>query len=211
MAAVTTGVLGGAFDPPHVGHVALARAGSARFGLERLLVRVVAQPGHKDVTTAPEVRLSLARLAFASVAGAEVDLDPFARTVDSLKALDLEDPVFLVGADEFADFLTWKEPDRVVSLARLGVATRPGVDRTELDPVLARLARPDRVTVFELEPHPVASTEIRRRVAAGESIAGLVPGEVEREIRRLGVYADVARPEGGGMLGANPSERTSPT
>ena len=67
VAAVTTGVLGGAFDPPHVGHVALARTGSARFGLERLLVRVVAQPGHKDVTTAPEVRLALAQLAFASV------------------------------------------------------------------------------------------------------------------------------------------------
>ena len=67
------------------------------------------------------------------------------------------------------------------------------------------------MTLFELQPHPVASTEIRRRVAAGESIEGLVPGEVEREIRRLGLYATGARPEGGGMLGTNPSERTSPT
>ena len=68
MAAVITGVLGGAFDPPHVGHVALARAGIEHFGLERLLVRVVAEPGHKDVATAPETRLALAELAFAPLA-----------------------------------------------------------------------------------------------------------------------------------------------
>ena len=92
-----------------------------------------------------------------------------------------------------------------------GVATRPGVDRTELDAVLARLARPDRVTLFELQPHAVSSTQIRRRVAAGESIEGLVPPEVEREIHRLGIYATGARTEAGGMLGTNPSERTSPT
>jgi nicotinate-nucleotide adenylyltransferase len=211
MAAVTVGVLGGAFDPPHVGHVALARAGVERFGLARLLVRVVAEPGHKDVATAPEVRLALAGLAFASLAGAEVALDPFARTVDSLEALPLDDPVFLVGADEFADFLTWKEPDRVLSLARLGVATRPGVDRTGLDAVLARLARPDRVTLFDLEPHAVSSTAIRKRVAAGESIEGLVPVDVGHEIHRLGLYAPLARPETGGMLRIDPSERTSPT
>jgi len=211
VAAVTTGVLGGAFDPPHLGHVALARAGSARFGLGRLLVRVVAEPGHKDVATSPEVRLALAGLAFAPLVGVEVALDPFARTVDSLEALDLDNPVFLVGADEFADFLSWREPNRVLSLARLGVGTRPGVDRAALDAVLARLDRPDRVTLFDLEPHAVSSTVIRKRVATGESIDGLVPADVAREILRLGLYAGVARQGAGGMLGSNPSERTSPT
>ena len=123
--AVKVGVFGGAFDPPHVGHVELARAGIERFDLDRLLVRVVEQPGHKDVSTAAEIRLFLSELAFAPLDEAEVSLDPFARTVDSLEALALDDPVFLVGADEFADFASWKEPARVLQLARLGVDHLP--------------------------------------------------------------------------------------
>jgi nicotinate-nucleotide adenylyltransferase len=209
--AVSVGILGGAFDPPHVGHVELARVGIERFGLDRLLVRVVEEPGHKDVSTAPQIRLLLAELAFAPLDEAEVALDRFGRTVDSLDALGLDDPVFLVGADEFADFLSWKEPRRVLDLARLAVATRPGVDRGRLDAVLARLERPDRVAFFEIEPLPVSSSDIRARVAAGEPIAGLVPAAVEVEIARLELYRRVDRPEAGGMLRDDPIEGTTPT
>ena len=213
MAAVTAsvGVFGGAFDPPHLGHVELARAGVERFALERLLVRVVEDPGHKAVSTPAAVRLRLAELAFASVAVAEVALDPFARTVDSLESLALPDPVFLVGADEFASFLEWKEPARVLELARLGVATRPGVDRARLDAVLAALDRPERVTFFPIDPLPISSAELRVRVAAGQSIDGLVPPDVAAEVARLGLYRRVETAGGGGMLGEEPSERTSPT
>jgi nicotinate-nucleotide adenylyltransferase len=185
------GIFGGAFDPPHVGHVALAGRGIEVFGLERLLVRVVEDPGHKEVATAPELRLHLAELAFAPLEEAEVALDPHARTVDSLAALALDDPVFLIGADEFASFPTWTAPERVLELARLGVATRPGVDRSRLDDVLARLARPERVTFFELEPLPVSSSEIRARAAAGESLDGLVPEPVRVAIERLRLYRSV--------------------
>ena len=209
--AVSVGILGGAFDPPHVGHVELARVGIERFGLDRLLVRVVEDPGHKDVSTAPQIRLLLAELAFAPLDEAEVALDRFGRTVDSLDALGLDDPVFLVGADEFADFLSWKEPRRVLDLARLAVATRPGVDRGRLDAVLNRLERPDRVAFFEIEPLPVSSSDIRARVAAGEPIAGLVPAAVEVEIARLELYRRVDRPEAGGMLRDDPIEGTTPT
>jgi len=188
VAAVTVGVFGGAFDPPHVGHVALARTAVEHFGLDRLLVRVVEDPGHKEVATAPQIRLFLAELAFAPLDEAEVALDRFSRTVDSLEALALEEPLFLVGADELADFPGWKEPERVLELARLGVATRPGLDRRRLDAVLARLDRPDRVAFFEIEPLPVSSSEIRARVAAGEPIDGLVPPAVAAEIDRLGLY-----------------------
>ncbi len=188
MAAVSIGVFGGAFDPPHVGHAALARAGIERFGLDRLLVRVVESPGHKDVGTAPQVRLFLAELAFGVLDEAEVALDPFARTVDSLEALGLDDPVFLVGADEFSAFGEWKQPDRVLELARLGVATRPGYPQERLDEVLATLSRPERVTFFPIEPLPVSSSAVRARVAAGESIAGLVAPAVAAEIERLGLY-----------------------
>jgi nicotinate-nucleotide adenylyltransferase len=208
---MNVGILGGAFDPPHVGHVELARRGIERFDLDRLLVRVVEEPGHKDVATAPQVRLFLAELAFAPLDEAEVSLDPFPRTVDSLEALALDDPVFLVGADEFASFLAWKEPERVLDLARLGVATRPGVDRASLDDVLARLGRPDRVGFFEIDPLPVSSSDIRGRLAAGGSISGLVPPPVEAEIARLGLYRHVHRPGGGGMLSDEPIEGTTPT
>jgi len=208
---VTVGILGGAFDPPHLGHVELARDGLERFALDRLLVRVVERPGHKEVSTAAAIRLDLARLAFAPVAVAEVSLDPFARTVDSLAALALPDPVFLVGADEFASFLTWKEPARVLELARLGVATRPGVDRARLDAVLAALDRPERVTFFPIDPLPISSAEIRVRVAAGQPIDGLVPPAVAAEIGLLRLYRGVETAGGGGMLGRHPSERTTPT
>lgn len=208
---MSVGVLGGAFDPPHVGHVELARRGIERFDLDRLLVRVIEEPGHKDVATAPQIRLFLAELAFAPLDEADVSLDPFPRTVDSLEALALDDPVFLVGADEFASFLAWKEPERVLDLARLGVATRPGVDRASLDDVLARLGRPDRVGFFEIDPLPVSSSDIRGRLAAGGSISGLVPPPVEAEIARLELYRHVHRPGGGGMLSDEPIEGTTPT
>ena len=214
MATVTprVGILGGAFDPPHVGHVALAAAGIERFSLDRLLVGVVADPGHKEVETPADVRLELARLAFASVAQAEVALDPFARTVDSLEALALDDPVFLVGADEFAAFLGWKEPERVLELARLGVAARPGVDDERLQIVLDALSRPERVTFFPLAPHPISSTELRQRVASGGSLDGLVPPGVEAAIARLGLYTGGVAPTGGrGTLGNESTERTTPT
>lgn len=182
------GILGGAFDPPHVGHLALAKAAVRHFRLDRLLVRVVAEPGHKDVETAPQVRLFLAELAFAPLDEAEVSLDPFSRTVDSLASLALHDPVFLLGADEFADFLTWKEPERVLELARLGVATRPGVDRSDLEAVIAALSRPERVELFAIEPLDVSSSAIRARIAAGEPVEGLLSAAVAHEIERLGLY-----------------------
>ena len=208
---MNVGILGGAFDPPHLGHVELARDGIERFAFGRLLVRVVERPGHKVVSTPAPIRLDLARLAFEPVAEAELSLDPFSRTVDSLEALALSDPVFLVGADEFASFLTWKEPARVLELARLGVATRPGVDQASLETVLAALDRPERVTFFPIDPLPISSAEIRARLAAGQPIEGLVPPEVAAEVARLGLYRRVESPGGGGMLEQESTERTSPT
>ena len=182
------GILGGAFDPPHNGHLALAREAISHFGLDRLLVRVVADPGHKGVHSDAQTRLRLAQLAFAGVATAEVSLDPFPRTWESLEALGLVDPVFLVGADELAAFPTWVQPERVLELARLGAATRPGVDLEAVARVIAALARPDRVELFAITPVDVSSSEIRDRVGAGDSIDGLVPPAVATEIERLGLY-----------------------
>jgi nicotinate-nucleotide adenylyltransferase len=179
------GLLGGAFDPPHVGHVALADAAERQLGLDGVVVVVVADPGHKDVHCPAETRLRLARAAFPE---REVELDRHARTVDMLREGRWRDPVFLIGADEFADFPTWKEPEAVLELARLGVAGRPGYPRERLEQVLSRLEHPERVLFFELDPVPVSSSEIRERVARGESIDGLVPAAVAREIAEGGLY-----------------------
>jgi nicotinate-nucleotide adenylyltransferase len=183
------GILGGAFDPPHIGHLAIARGAIGRFGLERLLVRVVVDPGHKAVEAPAPIRLELTELAFADIPQAEVELDPYSRTVDSLEALGLDDPLFLVGADEFASFLEWKDPTRVLELARLGVATRPGTPPEELGAVLLQLQRPERVVFFEIEPLDVSSSLLRERIDEGGSLDGLVPPSVGAEIARRGLYA----------------------
>ena len=187
---MTTGLLGGAFDPPHSGHVVLAREATVRFGLERLLVLVVAQPAHKQVETPVEDRLELARAAFAEEPLAEVRRDDHPYTVDSLRAggFDPDETVLLVGADQFAGFLTWKEPDEVLERARLGVATRPGYPRESLEPVLASLRRPERVELFEIQAIDVSSTDLRARLGRGDPVEGLVPPAVARLVVERGLY-----------------------
>ena len=180
-----TGLLGGAFDPPHVGHVALADAAEQQLGLSELVIVVVADPGHKDVHCPVETRAALARAAFP---GRGVEIDHHARTVDMLRDGSWHDPVFLIGADEFAAFPTWKEPDEVLELARLAVASRPGYPRERLEEVLRSLGRPDRVLFVEIEPAAVSSREIRTKVARGEPIDGLVPPAVAAEIAGRGLY-----------------------
>lgn len=180
-----TGLLGGTFNPPHNGHLALARAARDHFGFDELVVLVAERPGHKEVQLDAETRLKLAQAGFPDY---EVEPDPHERTVDMLRACEWSEPLFLIGADQFADFLTWKDPEGVLALARIGVATRLGYPRERLDAVLRQLSRPDRVEMFEIKPVPISSREIRDRVGRGESIEGLVPPAVADLIRSLGLY-----------------------
>ncbi len=182
------GLLGGVFDPPHLGHVALARAAIRELGLDELLVLVVASPGHKVTTTPAETRLELARLAFDDVPGARVELDAHARTVDSLESLGPRDAVFVLGADELVAFESWKSPERVLELVRLGVAMRPGAPYDEMRAVVQRLGASDRVLEFPMQPVPISSSMIRERAARGESIDALVPAKVAAAVARLGLY-----------------------
>jgi len=180
-----TGLLGGTFNPPHNGHIALAAAARRHFDLDELAILVAVSPGHKEVQLGAESRLKLARAAFPDY---EVELDPHERTVDLLKEGRWNDPLFLIGADQFADFLTWKDPEGVIERARIGVATRPGYPRERLDEVLGRLSTPERIELFDIEPVAVSSGEIRDRVARGEPIDGLVPPDVAALIHSLGLY-----------------------
>jgi nicotinate-nucleotide adenylyltransferase len=185
-----TALLGGTFNPPHNGHVALAHAAEDEFG-DEVVVLVAARPGHKEVQLDADTRLELTRAAFP---GYEVEVDPHERTVDMLKAGRWRDPIFLIGADEFSDFLTWKDPEGVIARARLAVATRPGYPRDRLEHVLEGLAHPERVQFFEIEPLAISSKDIRDRVSRGESIEDVVPPGVAELIEARGFYRDSESP-----------------
>ncbi len=181
------GLFGGAFDPPHLGHVAVADAAKRTYGFPRLIVLVAAAPGHKGVEAPVEARLELAGAAFPDE---DVRLDPHPRTIDLLRAESFDDPLFIVGADQFCDFPAWKEPEAVLELTRLAVATRPGFPVARFDAVLATLRRPARVLFFDVEPNPAASRDIRSVAAAGGPLDGLVPPAVASLIEVHGLYRD---------------------
>lgn len=186
---MSTGLFGGAFDPPHNGHLAVAWGALEQLGLDRLLVLVSQRPGHRVVVSGQAERLALARAAFAELPRTTVDLDPFPRTVDLLLARpELDDPVVIVGADQLADFARWKEPHEVLRLARLAVAARPGVDDARVEAALRAVSQPERVVRLDVEQIPVASSELRERAARGEPIDGYVPAGVAALVRDLGLY-----------------------
>jgi nicotinate-nucleotide adenylyltransferase len=111
-------------------------------------------------------------------------------TVDTARwaAKRYGDAIFLVGADEFCDFLSWRGPDEILDAVRLGVASRPGFPQERLDTVLRGLRRPERVEFFVIEPLPIESRDLRARVGRGESISGLVPPAVARLVEEGGLY-----------------------
>lgn len=192
---VTTGLLGGAFDPPHAGHLALANAAVEHWRLGRLVVVVTGDPPHKTVETDAETRYRLAVAGFAELPRVEVsryELDAGGPSYSERTARwardRFGDVVFLVGADEFASFLEWHDPEGVLEAVRLGVATRPGYPRGRLERVLSRLSRADRVELFEIPAVPVSSSEVRSLVARGEPVDGLVPPAVAGLIAELGLY-----------------------
>lgn len=180
------GLFGGAFDPPHNGHVELVETAKRALGLDEVIVIVTASPGHKTVETPAGTRLALARAAFPLE---RVVLDPHPRTVDMLRAHpEWTDAVFLLGADEFENLASWKEPAELLRRVRLGVATRPGY---RIDPLLAEGvsgAAGGRIAFFELEPMPIASNELRAALDRGEDVRAFVPASVWEAIERDGLY-----------------------
>jgi nicotinate-nucleotide adenylyltransferase len=160
--------------------VALAEGALRELGVDRLLVIVTAQPGHKPTVLDPATRLELTRLAFRDLPQAEVRLDDHAYTVDLLRDEPFEDAVLVIGADQWAAFDTWQEPEEILRLIPVAVAARPG------RPVPAGDVR-----VFEIEQHPISSSEVRSRIARGERVDDAVPAAVARAIEDRGLYRRV--------------------
>jgi nicotinate-nucleotide adenylyltransferase len=192
---VSVGILGGTFDPPHLGHVALARRALEALELERLLVVVVGDAPHKTVETDAETRFRLAEAAFGNLPHVELSRHELDRpgpsyTVDTARWAEerFGDVLVIVGGDEFADFPQWKEPDAILEHVRLAVATRPGTAHDRIDAAKARLAHPERIVEFDLDPIPIASRDVRDRIFRREPIDDLVPEAVAHLIDELGLY-----------------------
>ena len=196
-AGLRLGLLGGTFNPPHVGHLICAQEAREQLGLDRVELVPVHSPPHKEVPADPgaDVRLELCRAAVAGDDGLgiceiELEREGPSFTVDTLRALHAEDRelTFIVGGDMALSLPSWREPAEILRLARLGVAERVGTLRPDIQECLAPLGGGDRVDFFAMPLIEISSTDVRRRVAAGEPVRYLVPDAVAEAIERQGLY-----------------------
>ncbi|MFM8624996.1 MAG: nicotinate-nucleotide adenylyltransferase [Betaproteobacteria bacterium] len=171
------GLLGGAFDPPHQAHVALARAALDQLELDELRIIPTGQAWHKSRSLTPGAhRLAMARLAFAGLPGVLVDDSEIARggptyTIDTLQALHLEQPqaelYLVIGGDQWAAFTTWRRWREVAQRAHVCVVDRPDLAQGGPDDVPVRHLR--------LSPMAISATALREHLARGLPVAALSP------------------------------------
>jgi nicotinate-nucleotide adenylyltransferase len=193
------GVLGGTFDPIHNGHLHIAEVLRKALDLDRVVWVPAGRPPHKQgqIVSSDEDRLQMLRLALAGSPPDVISLVDLERsgpsyTADTLEALSQvygqASLFFLMGEDSLRDFPTWHDPNRILALAELAVAGRPGVE-ANLEQVTAELpALRRRVHLVPAEELAISSSDIRHRVRAGESIRGLVPTAVAGYIARHRLY-----------------------
>lgn len=193
------GVLGSAFNPPHLGHLALAQETLWQLGLDEVVLVPTGEAPHKRIHDDPgrELRLAMTRLAAAddprfSVSTLEVERDGPSYTYETLELLARErgepDLVFVMGADAAVGFESWRKPERVVELARLAVARRAGVSDADVASTMRGLGAEGRVTMLEMPQFGVSSSAVRERAAAGRPLRYLVPEAVARFIEEKGIY-----------------------
>jgi nicotinate-nucleotide adenylyltransferase len=195
------GILGGTFNPPHIGHLVCAQEAHAQLGLDRVVLMPAGQPPHKQIAADPgaEARHELCQLAIAGderfdVSRLELDRAGRSYTVDTLKALHETNPqddlTFIVGGDMARSLPTWREPEAVLELATLAVAERAGAEREDIRGELRELrgATPERVRFFDMPRVDVSSSMVRERVATGRPIRYLVPDALAEAIAQNGWY-----------------------
>ena len=193
------GLLGGTFNPPHIGHLVCAEQALAQLELDRVLLVPVHEPPHKGVEADPGVehRVELCRLAVGDderlrVSLVDADVPGPSYTVDTLRRLNERSPgdqlTFIVGGDMALSLPTWREPRAILELAELGVAEREGVRRADIVDRLADLPV-ERVRFFDMPRLDISSSLIRRLVAAGRPVRHLVPRAVEDYVLASRLYA----------------------
>jgi len=196
---VRVGLLGGTFNPPHLGHLVLAQEAAARFDLERVLWIPAARPPHREVEDDPgaDVRAELCELAIGddprfAVSRLELEREGPSYTVDTVAELrerepDLE-PVLILGGDQAASLPRWHEPERVLELAEVVVVDRTGWSRDAVAISIARLRGVERVRYFEMPRVEISSSLVRLRIRRGQPIRYLVPDAVHERIFASGLY-----------------------
>jgi nicotinate-nucleotide adenylyltransferase len=195
------GILGGTFNPPHIGHLICAQEAFEQLRLDRVVLMPANQPPHKRVAADPgaQARYELCRLAIEGderfeVSRLELDREGRSYTVDTLRALHDQHPqqdlTFIVGGDMARSLPTWREPEAVLELATLAVAERAGSEREEIRGELRALhgASAERVRFFDMPRVDVSSSLVRERVATGRPIRYLVPDAVADAIAQNGWY-----------------------
>ena len=196
------GILGGTFNPPHLGHLISAQEAYLQLGLDRVKLIPARIPPHKPVEEepGPQHRLELCRLAIHGddrfeVSDVEIARDGPSYTVDTLEELHSSAPdhelFLIVGGDIAAGLPSWREPGRVLSLATLAVARRRGTPRAAVDQALSTLPGGERARFFRMPRIAISSTMLRERVRAGESIRYYVPDPVINYIDHHHLYAGV--------------------
>jgi nicotinate-nucleotide adenylyltransferase len=194
------GVLGSAFNPPHLGHLALAQEALWQLGLDEVVLVPTGEAPHKRIHDDPgrELRLAMTRLAAAddsrfTVSTLEVEREGPSYTYETLELLAREkgepELVFVMGADAAVGFESWREPRRVVELARLAVARRSGVSEADVASTMRVVGAEDRVTMLEMPQFGVSSSAVRERAAAGRPLRYLVPEAVARFVEEKGIYS----------------------
>jgi len=195
------GIFGGTFDPVHYGHLLLAEQCLEQCRLDQVWFLPAGVPPHKLERTiaSGKARAEMLELAVAGHGRFRIDRRELDRadpcyTVETLTALHAEDPArelyFLLGADSLVDFPTWREPRRIVELARLAVVNRGEAPLADLGPLRSLLgpALESRVQIDTIPGVDFSSSDIRRRVREGKSIRYMTPRAVECYIQKHGPY-----------------------
>jgi nicotinate-nucleotide adenylyltransferase len=195
------GLLGGTFNPPHIGHLVCAQEAFSQLELDRVVLVPVHSPPHKEIEVDPGVehRVELCRRAVAGderleVSTIESDVPGRSYTVDTLRRLNERSPedqlTFILGGDQACDLRAWREPEGVLELAELGIAEREAVQQADICSRLDGLRGvPERLRFFDMPRLDISSSLIRRRVAAGLPVRYLVPDAVADYIASAGLYA----------------------
>jgi nicotinate-nucleotide adenylyltransferase len=196
---VRLGLLGGTFNPPHLGHLVCAQEAYIHLRLDRVMLIPASIPPHKPVEEEPgaEHRLELCRLAVEGderfeVSDLEIKRAGPSYTVDTLGELTSRLPdndLFLIlGGDIAAGLRDWHDPERVLRLATLAVADRKGTPRASIDEALSELDGGDRAEFFQMPTIEISSTAVRERARAGQPIKYIVPDAVADYIQEHDLY-----------------------
>jgi nicotinate-nucleotide adenylyltransferase len=199
VAGARLGIFGGAFNPPHIGHLVLAQEAHWQLDLDKVVLVPLGQPSHRTLESdpGPELRVEMCSRAVGAderfeVSRIEVDRPGPSYTVDTLRELRARGPedelTLLVGGDQAAALGTWREPEEVLSLAVLGVAERDEWRREDIAERLGGLCAPERLRFFEMPRIEVSSTLVRRRAARRQPIGYLVPDNVAAFIAAQSLY-----------------------